>query len=212
LHGCMHDGILKPEHTELGQVTDYMPSVQAFPARAEASRRIFVVYGRNRAARVAIFAFLRAIGLAPVEWSQAVAATGKASPYISEVIDTAIETAQAVVVLWTPDEIVSLRPEYADGDDDPEVLLAAQARPNVMFEAGLALGRIPERVVLVEMGRVRHFSDIVGRHTVHLSNSVTSRHEFAIRLQTAGCAVDLSGTDWHTAGDFSAPPPLLSFR
>ena len=73
-------------------------------------------------------------------------------------------------------------------------------------------GAFRKRVVLVEMGRVRHFSDIVGRHTVHLSNSVASRHEFAIRLQTAGCAVDLSGTDWHTAGDLSAPPPLLSFR
>jgi predicted nucleotide-binding protein len=181
-------------------------------ALAEQSQRIFVVYGRNRAARFAIFAFLRSIGLAPIEWSQAVAATGKASPYISEVIDTAIDAAQAVIVLWTPDEIASLRPEYADGEDDPEVRPAAQARPNVMFEAGLALGRAPERVVLVEMGRVRHFSDIVGRYTVCLSNSVSSRHDLAIRLQTAGCAVDLSGTDWHTAGDFTSPPPLLGLH
>jgi predicted nucleotide-binding protein len=191
---------------------DVPAGCRAAKALTEPSQRIFVVYGRNRAARFAIFAFLRSIGLAPIEWSQAVAATGKASPYISEVIDTAIDTAQAVVVLWTPDEIVSLRPEYADGEDDPEVRPAAQARPNVMFEAGLALGRAPERVVLVELGRVRHFSDIVGRHTVCLSNSVNSRHELAIRLQTAGCAVDLSGTDWHTAGDFTSPPPLLGFQ
>ena len=114
-------------------MTDYMPSVQAFPARADSC-----VAGASRSgssssmgetappAWVAIFAFLRAIGLAPVEWSQAVAATGKASPYISEVIDSAIETAQAVVVLWTPDEIVSLTTEYADGDDDPEVLLTVR--------------------------------------------------------------------------------------
>ena len=33
---------------------------------AEQSQRIFVVHGRNRAARFAIFAFLRAIGLAPI--------------------------------------------------------------------------------------------------------------------------------------------------
>lgn len=201
-----------------------MPSTQAIPVAqptfrpevaretAEQAQRIFVVHGRNRAARFAIFAFLRAIGLAPIEWSQAVAATGKASPYISDVIDTAIESARAVVVLWTPDEIVSLRPEYADGDDDPEVQPATQARPNVLFEAGLALGRAPERVVLVELGRVRHFSDIVGRHTVRLSNSLASRHELANRLQAAGCVVDLSGIDWHTAGDFTAPPPLLGFR
>jgi hypothetical protein len=27
-------------------------------------------------------------------------------------------------------------------------------------------------------------------------------------LRIAGCAVDLSGTDWHTSGDFSPPPRL----
>jgi hypothetical protein len=45
-----------------------------------------VVYGRNAAARVAVFTFLRSIGLTPMEWSQAVAATGQGSPYIGEVI------------------------------------------------------------------------------------------------------------------------------
>jgi predicted nucleotide-binding protein len=171
----------------------------------DSSRRVFVVYGRNRSARLAVFTFLRSVGLSPIEWCQALTATGKASPYIGEVLDTALSSACAVVVLWTPDEIVSLRPEYADGDDDPEVQPSTQARPNVLFEAGLALGRAPDRVVLVELGRVRHFSDIVGRHTVRLSNTVASRQELAMRLRTAGCAVDLSGTDWHTAGDFSSP-------
>jgi predicted nucleotide-binding protein len=172
----------------------------------ERSRRVFVVHGRNHAARFAVFAFLRSIGLAPVEWSQALAATGMASPYIGEVIDIALAAAQAIVVLWTPDEIVSLRPEYADGEDDPETRPALQARPNVMFEAGLAIGRAPDRVVLVELGRVRNFTDVIGRNTVRISNTVASRQELAIRLRTAGCRVDLSGTDWHTTGDFTAPP------
>ena len=181
------------------------PRARTEPA-VERSRKIFVVHGRNAAARFAIFAFLRSIGLAPIEWSQAIAATGKASPYIGEVIDAALASAQAVVVLWTPDEIVSLLPEYADGDDDPDVRPSFQARPNVMFEAGLAIGRAPDRVVLVELGRVRDFSDVIGRNTVRLSNTVASRQELAIRLRTAGCAVDLSGTDWHTTGDFTSPP------
>lgn len=173
--------------------------------QAERSRRVFVVHGRNSAARFALFAFLRSIGLAPIEWSQALAATGKASPYIGEAVDAALATAQAVVVLWTPDEIVALRPEYADGEDDPETRPALQARPNVIFEAGLAIGRAPDRVVLVELGRVRHFTDVAGRNTISLRNSVASRQELAAHLRTVGCAVDLSGTDWHTAGDFSAP-------
>jgi predicted nucleotide-binding protein len=166
---------------------------------------VFVVHGRNSAARLAMFAFLRSIGLAPIEWSQALAATGKASPYIGEAVDAALATAQAVVVLWTPDEIVALRPEYADGEDDPETRPALQARPNVIFEAGLAIGRAPDRVVLVELGRVRNFTDVAGRNTISLRNSVASRQDLAAHLQTVGCAVDLSGTDWHTAGDFSAP-------
>jgi predicted nucleotide-binding protein len=173
--------------------------------QAERSRRVFVVHGRNRAARFAIFAFLRSIGLAPIEWSQALAATGKASPYIGEAVDAALATAQAVVVLWTPDEIVALRPEYADGKDDPETRPALQARPNVIFEAGLAIGRAPDRVVLVELGHVRHFTDVAGRNTISLRNSVACRQELADHLRTIGCTVDLSGTDWHTAGDFSAP-------
>lgn len=174
---------------------------------ASRSQLVFVVHGRNRGARLALFEFLRSIGLSPIEWHQAVAATGKGSPFVSEVVDAALEAAQAVVVLWTPDEIVSLRPEYADGEDDPDVRPGLQSRPNVMFEAGLALGRASDRVVLAELGRMRHFSDMLGRHTVRLSNSVSSRQELAIRLQTAGCAVDLSGTDWHTTGDFSPPLP-----
>jgi hypothetical protein len=40
-----------------------------------------VVHGRNGAARGAVFAFLRSIGLTPIEWHDALVATGKASPY-----------------------------------------------------------------------------------------------------------------------------------
>ena len=185
----------------------------AGPPAAAGPQLVFVVHGRNSMARLAVFEFLRSIGLSPMEWHQAIAATGKASPYIGEVVDAALDVAQAVVVLWTPDEVVSLRPEYANGEDDPDVRPGLQSRPNVMFEAGLALGRAPDRVVLAELGRMRHFSDMLGRPTVRLSNSVASRQELAIRLRTAGCAVDLSGTDWHTTGDFSSPPqPVPSWR
>jgi predicted nucleotide-binding protein len=38
--------------------------------------KVFVVHGRNEKARIAMFAFLRAIGLQPIEWSEAVSLTG----------------------------------------------------------------------------------------------------------------------------------------
>lgn len=172
----------------------------------ERGSAVFVVHGRNEALRRSMFDFLRAIGLHPIEWTQAVALTGKGSPYIGEVLDAAFEKASAVVVLMTPDEVAYLQPQYGHGDDDPEIQPAPQARPNVLFEAGMALGRDQERTILVEVGDVRPFSDVAGRHVVRLDNTVGTRQALAIRLQTAGCAVDLRGQDWHTAGDFTPPP------
>lgn len=180
----------------------------SLPIDSERRRNVFVVHGRNEAARVAMFTFLRSIGLKPIEWSQAIARTRDPAPFIGKVLDVALDEAQAVVVLLSPDEIASLRPEYAEGDDDPEAKPSAQARPNVLFEAGLALGRAAERTILVEFGAVRNFSDIAGRHVLRLNNSPSRRHDLASRLEDVGCAVDRTGNDWLTAGDFTPPPPL----
>jgi hypothetical protein len=88
---------------------------------AERRRNVLVVFGRNTDARLAMFEFLRSIGLNPIEWNRARALTGEATPYIGTILDAAFRIAQAVVVLFTPDEIVSLRPEYADGMSDPDL-------------------------------------------------------------------------------------------
>ena len=157
--------------------------------------------------RKSMFDLLHSIDLAPVEWTQAVELTGHGSPYIGQVLDAAFDHAQAIVVLMTPDEVAYLQPRYGTGDGDPEIQPAAQARPNVLFEAGMALGRDAARTVMVEVGEVRPFSDVAGRHVVRLDNTTQSRQALAQRLRTAGCEVDLSGTDWHTAGDFSSPAP-----
>jgi hypothetical protein len=105
------------------------------------ARKVFVVHGRNGAARSALFTFLRALGLAPIEWSEAVRMTGEGSPYIGQ------------------------------------------------------------------MGKLRPFSDVAGRHAVRIDGSASRRKELAQRLESAGCAVSLAGEDWLTAGDFTAPPP-----
>jgi hypothetical protein len=175
--------------------------------QTDSSRSVFVVHGRNEALRRAIFDFLRSINLSPMEWSYAVELTGEGSPYIGQVLDAALDHAAAIVVLMTPDEIAYLQPQYGDGDEDPETKPAAQARPNVLFEAGMALGRDPRRTVLVEVGVIRPFSDVAGRHAIRLSNDTANRQELANRLKTAGCDVDLRGTDWHNTGDFTPPLP-----
>ncbi len=95
----------KPAKTEIG--------------KAEDPRRVFVVHGRDDKARDAMFTFLRSIGLLPIEWSQAVAMTGKTSPYIGEVLETAFRQAQAVIVLMTPDDEARLRPPYQKSNSPP---------------------------------------------------------------------------------------------
>ena len=182
-------------------------SVSVVTVDPDRARKVFVVHGRNGVARSAIFAFLRAIGLEPIEWSVAVQMTGEGSPYIGRVLDVAFDAAQAVVVLLTPDDVTYLRSEYASGEDDPETEPMAQARPNVLFEAGMAMGRDPKRTVLVELGKLRPFSDVAGRHAVRIDGSATKRKDLAQRLESAGCAVNLAGEDWLAEGDFT-PPPL----
>lgn len=166
-------------------------------------RDVFVVHGRNVALRDAMFSFLRAIELHPIEWIEAVTATGSASPYVGQVLDTAFARARAVVVMLSPDDEARLREPYrSSGDPAHETELTGQARPNVIFEAGMAMGRNADRTLLVEFGTLRPFSDVGGRHVIRLDNSILRRQEFALRLKSVGCAVNLTGTDWHKSGNF----------
>jgi predicted nucleotide-binding protein len=177
-----------------------------YPRAVATLEKVFVVHGRNAGARDAMFTFLRALGLKPIEWDQAIALTGKGSPYIGDVLTVAFEEGQAIVVLLTPDDVAYLRREYTDRDDDPDLTPQGQARPNVLFEAGMAMGRNEDRTILVEFGDLRPFSDVSGRHAVRMFESPKARKSLAERLKTAGCPVDMSGTDWLTEGDFTPPP------
>src|SRR5205814_5162732 len=100
---------------------------------------IFVVHGRNEPARKAMFDFLRALALHPLEWDQAVQLTGKGAPYVGEILDAAFSEAQAVLVIMTGDDLAFLRPEFQQSHDAAwEKEPTVQARPNVLFEAGMA--------------------------------------------------------------------------
>ena len=168
------------------------------------TREIFVVHGRNAPARDALFEFLRSIDLHPLEWSEAVRLTGKASPYIGEVLHAAFSRAHAVVVLMSPDDEVRLRQPFREPNDPPhETTLTGQARPNVLFEAGMAMSWSEDRTVLVQIGDLRPFSDIGGRHVLRLTDTSECRQQLAQRLANAGCPVQRDGTAWHSAGDFA---------
>ena len=165
-------------------------------------RRVFVVHGQNLFARKGLFEFLRALELTPLEWGVAVEYSGKPAPFIKDVIDRVLKECGAVVVLFTPDDDVIIRQELRHskvGSSDKKRQF--QARPNVLFELGLAMAVVPDRVILVEIGQSKIPSDLHGIHLVRLNNSAESRNELAKRLEMCGCPVQTRGSDWLTAGE-----------
>jgi predicted nucleotide-binding protein len=189
-------------HGSLAQFRpDTIPAAQKDEKATLKPRNVFVISGRDKRLRDGMFTFLRSLDLIPMEWSHLVE---KGSPYIGQVLNTAFTNAQAVVVLLTPDDLAQLRPELRGTEEpDHEIKLTPQARPNVLFEAGMAMATNEDRTILVEIGKLRPFSDIAGRHTIRMDNSSQKRNDLASRLIKAGCPVNLSGSDWHTAGDLT---------
>lgn len=184
----------QPEFIPVHQESEKMPD----------PKKVFVVHGRDNKLREDFFSFLRALGLQPIEWSEALKLTGSASPYIGDVLEKAFQEAQAVIVILSPDDEVRLLPELWGSDEEKdEKEISLQPRPNVLFEAGLAFGTHPGRTLLIEVGKVKRFSDIAGRHTVRLSNKISCRKDIAQRLKDmAKCAVSTDGNDWMNIGNF----------
>jgi predicted nucleotide-binding protein len=185
-------------------------SARRRPAKkAKAARKrtkdntVFVVHGRDGALRQSMFDFLRALNLHPLEWDHAIDAAKQSNPYVGDVLDIVMEQAEAIVVLFTPDDLAQLKEQFVkSGERTSEGKAQGQARPNVLFEAGLALGAHPKKTVMVQVGKVKAFSDIGGRHMVRLSNDEASRNSFANRLARICPAVNRIGNDWMHVGKF----------
>jgi predicted nucleotide-binding protein len=199
------DGRIKALQPEPQMATHQMPSLSAKDNSLD-RRKVFVVHGRNMDARNAIFDFLARIDLSPIEWEEAIAMTASASPSTLSAIDRAFSKAQAAVVILSGDDLARLRGRYLSDQDGPhEHQLTPQARPNVIFEAGMAFGMFPKRTVIVSFGKTRPISDIDGINILYLSDSPESRKKLAGRLKTAGCDVDTENkVDWIKAGDFQS--------
>ena len=202
----MLPGMLRAIRSDLpAGYIDHRPEAERERPQSQPNqKRVFVVHGRNEMARRAIFSFLRSVNLDPVEWNQAVSFVGSGAPYIGDVLDAVFRETQAVLVLLTGDDLARLGTRFhITSDPDYESRLMPQARPNVLFEAGMAFGRNSERTILVALGNLRPFSDVAGRHLVNISNSAAHRQTLVDRLRNAGCDVQTANrTDWLHEGDF----------
>ncbi len=168
-------------------------------ARIERNPRLVAVaHGRDGAARQAVFHLLRAVGLEPLEWETLVSRTNSAAPYSGDAVERGFAAAQAVIVLFTPDDVVQLHPNLA------EAAPVLQARPNVLLEAGMALATQPDRTLLVVIGEVKLPSNLHGRNLIRLNGKTAGVNALANRLETAGCPVARHGSDWLDTASFAA--------
>jgi predicted nucleotide-binding protein len=145
-----------------------------------------------------MFTFLRALGLEPVEWEQAVRETGKGAPYNREVVERLFVGTQAVIILLTGDEDVTLRTPFCQSAGEDR--MRRQARGNVLFEAGMAFGLHPDRTIIVEIGQQDVPSDLVGLNAVRFDGSPEMRDKLKGRLVGARCEVKAAGDDWLRLG------------
>jgi len=187
--------VQEPRTGDRGDIRVNLPRNAPEPntRKNEYSSTVMVVYGRDTILKESMFAFLRSLNLNPLEWEVGVRNTGIATPYVGQVIDAIFNSAQAIVVILSGDDEARLREDLCrESDGAYEKELTYQARPNVIFEAGLAFGLKPDNTILVEVGKLRPFSDIGGRHVIRFDGTEQKRADLANRLITAGCKVDLS--------------------
>lgn len=111
---------------------------------------------------------LKALGIKHLSFEKAADKLGPA-PSVTEVVIRGISDAAVVIVLFTPEEHSAFYDPITGkyGTDRGESRW--QARPNVIFEAGVAIGAAREKTILATLGDVQLFSDVDGLHLVPLA-------------------------------------------
>ena len=196
--GTAEDPTEMPSPTEVESMT--------VPAQPPPRRNVFVVHGHDQAAVDDLFSFLSGSGLTPVSWDHAKSMARPGLKTNADVVRAAIEGGEAIVVLFTPDEIARRSPHLGGKPDE-----RYQPRPNVLLETGWAIGEHSKKTVIVEAGMVNRVSDIDGVQCIRMSDH-TSLAALATELRHIGCDVDTRNSRYNVVDRFprlfEERPPL----
>lgn len=134
------------------------------PFDTSSPARVFVIHGRDMAAVDELTRFLDRLGLEHTKFQEV--DNLRANAFIADIVVDGIKNANVVIGLFTPDEVAAL---YDGAGQYMRESARWQARPNVLFEAGVAWGIGREKVILATLGAdVRLFSDVNGINIVRL--------------------------------------------
>lgn len=141
-------------------------------------RKVFVIHGRDEAAREALTRFFEKLGLEPVVLHE----QPNMGRTIIEKFEDYTDVAFAAVLL-TPDDLGALKEEQDS--------LQPRARQNVVFEFGYFIGRIGrERVCALVKGDIEKPSDYEGVLYILLDAEGGWKMKLIKELKTAGVDVD----------------------
>ncbi len=146
------------------------------------AQKVFVIYGQDEDAHNTLNLFIRSLELKELTFDEIANSLGT-NPFIADIVVAGVQQADAVIALFTPDEqaaLFSSDGKYADNDSQGA---RWQARPNVIFEAGLAYSQ-PEKTILVTLGTdVSLFSDVSGIHFINFDKDETQNKKSKYRLR-----------------------------
>ena len=144
------------------------------------SRRVFVVHGRDEAAKEKVRTFLTQLELEPV-------ILGEQPSQGQTVIEKFEGNADVdfAVVLFTPDDTGGL----ADSSNEPR----PRARQNVIFELGFFVGKLGrKKVCVLHKGGVEIMSDYHGIVYVDMDDAGAWQLQIAKEIRSVGLNVDMN--------------------
>jgi len=149
------------------------------------SKKVFVVHGRDEAAKTNLEVFLLEIGLEPIVLHR----QADEGLTIIEKFEKHSDVGYAFVLL-TPDEVAYLSPEESKPDADRHKEF--RARPNVIFEFGYFVGKLGRsRVCCLYSGNVSLPSDVSGM--------IYKKYEKSIEEVAYGIIKDLKASGYAIA-------------
>lgn len=153
--------------------------------------------------------FLEAAGLRTFPWPGLLELHDYRGAIDRTVLERMFPPAVPLVIPLLPEEVFQIREDLILTEQTrrqvalPPSLQAPkyQPRADILFYAGLALGAVPGRTVIVRLGRAVPRLELLYREAVHLSNTIKRRRMLLKRLESLGCEIQWN-SNWADIGDF----------